>query len=153
VRRSSQRLSTTEPHRLYLDSSALVALFVSQPWSEEVERIALEFPYWVTHDISYAEVSGVFARHLWNGRMSEGDYQEVQARFHTIWLEGINPISSTLEVSIVARDLLKAHQPHLRAMDALHLAGALVVRRAVPIRFLTFDDRLSAIVQTLIPFP
>ena len=137
---------------LYLDSNALAPLFVEEANSAEVARLVGQFSKIVVSSIAYAEVCRVFARAHFEGALDDQGFEAAVSEFDRTWKAQINVIGLSYSVSVLARDLLRAHQPHLRAMDAIHLACALRVRQDVPLRFLTFDERLKIVSDALIPF-
>lgn len=136
---------------LYLDSNAFVKLFTDENPGEaaQVEAALEQSSDLASSAITHAEVCGVFARQFQQGRMSEEVYWETRQAFEDNW-EQVNIVEVSAAVSRIAADVLKAQQG-LRAMDALHLASALALRRSTPIRFLTFDTRLETAAQKLMP--
>lgn len=136
---------------LYLDSNALAPLFIEEFNSAQVARLVREFSKIVVSSIAYAEVCRTFARAHFEGALDDAGFEAAVSEFDRIWKEQINVIGLSYGVSVLARDLLRAHQPHLRAMDAIHLACALRVRQDAPLRFLTFDKRLKAVSDVLFP--
>lgn len=136
---------------LYLDANALAKLYLNETGRERVVRAVEATPQVVVSAIGYAEVRGVFARRLQEGTFSEDEHAEAVNAFHADW-ETVSVIDVSRSVSRLAGDVLKAHRAaRLRAMDALHLAVALETRRAVPLRFLTFDADLERVARALMP--
>ncbi|GBF07210.1 ribonuclease VapC [Deinococcus aerius] len=136
---------------LYLDSNAFVKLFTDENPEEaaQVEVALGRTSDLASSAITHAEVCGVFARQLQQGRMSEEAYWETRQAFEQNW-EQVNIVEVSAPVSKIAADVLKAHKG-LQAMDALHLASALALRQSTEIKFLTFDVRLQDAAGKLMP--
>lgn len=135
----------------YLDANALAKLYLDEDAAEQQQVIALieQCGRVASCAICYAEVSGVFARYFHGGQLTEGDYAEKMQLFSEDW-ETVELVDVVPELSVRAGQLMKG-QSNLRAMDALHLAAALHVRAAEPMRFLTFDLHLARVAQALMP--
>ena len=136
---------------LYLDSSALAKLYLDEDNAEQQNIIDLlgEYPRVATCTIAYAEVTGIFARLLHAGALTEADYADKLERFSADW-ETVIVLDVTQETNARAAQVMKA-QPGLRAMDALHLASALALRQSFSLRFLTSHARLERAAKGLMP--
>ncbi len=135
---------------LYLDANAIAKLYLSdEEGQDKVFRELDQHQTVATCAITYAEVTGLFARAFHDGRLTEEHYAEAVTSFTEEW-ESVKVLDVSTPLSQVAAMLMKAHQG-LRAMDALHLASALALRQSTPIQFLTFDTRLQAAAQKLMP--
>ncbi len=142
---------------LYLDSNALVSLYLERTYSLEVRTTIEAHGGWIaTSAITYAEVIGALVQAARAGQEKYSEKQVSQKAleasiqtFEALWDE-INVISVSLEVSQLARDVLRG-QNGLRAMDALQLSSALRMRQEVPVRFLTYDQKLLECVRNLMP--
>jgi predicted nucleic acid-binding protein len=129
--------------KLYLDTSALVKLYVEEAGSATVQEAVARAETVATNVIAYVEAFAAFARRRREGRLSRGDYrrtiQELQSDWdHYLLLEVTN------EVIRRAADLTAIHP--LRAYDAIHLASAKVLQERVrgPVSFACWDSNLSA---------
>lgn len=100
--------------RLYLDSSALVKRYVDEEGSDEVEAAMDEARRWETCRIGYVETTRALARY--------GD-EAAFGRFQFEW-PSFNVVELDLTVAEDAAEL--APVTALRALDAIHLAAALV---------------------------
>lgn len=135
---------------LYLDSNALAKLYLDEKTGKDRVLNLVE-----QHDevacclIGYAEVSATIARYSHEGKLNDAGYEEAMRLFADDW-QTVRVWPITSELTQVAAMLGKA-QDGLRAMDALHLASALALRRSTPIKFLTFDARLQTTAQKLMP--
>lgn len=136
---------------LYLDSNALAKLYLDEDNTEQEQVIDLlgQYPKVATCITAYAEVTGIFARLFHGGVLDGADYTDKLERFAADW-ETVIVLEVSQDVSVCAAQVMKA-QRGLRAMDALHLAAALALRQSVSLRFVTFDARLEAAVQKLMP--
>ncbi|UQN09634.1 type II toxin-antitoxin system VapC family toxin [Deinococcus sp. QL22] len=133
----------------YLDTNALVKLYVDEVGRDRVEKLIDEVEGALTTSvITYAESRGVFARYLREGKITAPEHNTIVENFNADW-EGMNAIDVTPSVYRRAGDLLVAH-PHLRAMDAIHMASVLDARTKIGIKFLTFDDALEAVATALL---
>lgn len=138
---------------VYIDSSAFVKLYLDENVKEQatVLEILERFERVACCSITFAEVSGVFARYFHEGKLGEEEYTEKLYLFSSDW-ETVEYVDLLQDLSVLASQLTKAHSG-LCAMDALHLATALTLRadEPEPIHFLTFDGHLQRIAQTLMP--
>jgi predicted nucleic acid-binding protein len=143
-------LTAPSPTTLYLDSNAIAKLYLTDEEGQATVYDALDHHEVVaTCAITYAEVTGLMARAFHDGRLSEDGYREAATSFAEEW-KTVKVYDVSTAVSQVAALLMKS-QPGLRAMDALHLASALAVRQATPIKFLSFDRRLQDAAGKLMP--
>jgi len=126
---------------LYLDTSALVKLYVDERMSQEL-TIAVDGAEAVaTSLIAYTEARAAFARARREARLSAQAYRHVVEAFVEDW-----PRYITVEVTDrLVKDAgeLAAHRA-LRGYDALHLASALILRQQMSsgVTFLAFDREL-----------
>ncbi|MFC6591992.1 type II toxin-antitoxin system VapC family toxin [Deinococcus lacus] len=135
---------------LYLDSNAIAKIYLTDERDRDtVFNLLDEYATAATCAITYAEVAGLLARALHAERLTEEDYAGAMTSFAQEW-ELLEVKEVNLQLSQIAAQVMKA-QPHLRAMDALHLAAALIVRQSVPLRFVTFDQRLEDAARQLMP--
>jgi len=127
----------------YLDTSALVKLYVKETGSAAVRAACDRSEALATSRLSYVEAHAAAAR-----RAREGDLsQKATARFAEN-LERDWQDYAIVEVSeVVCRLAVELAGRHpLRAADALQLASALFLRESArqSILFLCFDERLVA---------
>jgi predicted nucleic acid-binding protein len=125
----------------YLDSSAIVKLYVDEEASDTVRELVDSSVVVATSGVAYAEVRAAFARGLREGALDEAGYRRAVASFHADWptflcLEAVNSLL------FLAGDLTEEYR--LRGFDAIHLAAAIVLQRKVkePITFACWDSRL-----------
>jgi predicted nucleic acid-binding protein len=127
---------------LYLDSSAIVKIYIAEAGSKEVSNWISDARMVSTSLISRAEVSAAIARAT---RMNVFNNQEgrraIQA-FQKDWFDFIRlPI---LEATVAKADEL-AWQYYLRGYDAVHLAVTLLWQETIGeiVTLATFDQELQ----------
>lgn len=125
---------------LYLDSSALLKLYVEEPDSGRAEAILTSDGTWVTARHTFVEVR----RNL--GRLLEGrDFEVARRQFSRDW-ERTAVVELTEEVCIAAAQL--AELTGSRTLDALHLGAASVVGGG-SLPLVTFDLRQAQVARGL----
>lgn len=140
--------------KVYLDTSALVKLYVEEEGSPTVREAIARSETVATTVIAYVEACAAFARRRREGRLSRGHYrrtiQELQSDWdHYLLLEVTN--------DLIRRAAELAATYPLRAYDAIHLASAKVLQERLqgPIFFACWDSNLSASAKreglTLVP--
>ena len=124
---------------VYLDTSALVKLVVSEPQSEAIDVLVARTEYAVTSVIAYAECRSAIAR---GARSRRVDVAAATRSLDHVWAS-VHTLDVDLRLSSRAGDLAGHHL--LRGMDALHLASALeLADEDFPVAFATFDRDLAA---------
>ena len=135
---------------LYLDSSALVKLYVAEPESAQVRRLIARAKSVCTHLIGYAEICAAFGRAQRMGRVEATALPGVLEDFERDW--------QNMEIVGVSEALVRraghvAVQFGLRGYDSVHLAAAETLARDVGnpavFRFLAFDAALAAAAAAL----
>jgi predicted nucleic acid-binding protein len=125
----------------YLDTSALVKRFVSEPGSSEIQSLLTEGEPVASATIAYVELySGLTRRHR-EGGLSHGQYRLACRRVERDWMALVK-VELGAEILSSARGLIQRHG--LRAFDAIHLASALGLQAAAnePVTFVAADQRL-----------
>lgn len=135
---------------VYMDTSALVKLYVSETGTGQVEAVANESQgRFVTSVITYPEARGVFARYLQEGKLTPEAHDEIVTAFDTDW-QGMNEVDVTPVVYRRAGALVAVHLK-LRAMDAIHLSSALEVQQHADVLFMTYDKNLQLVSEKILP--
>ncbi|MHB8765014.1 MAG: type II toxin-antitoxin system VapC family toxin [Deferrisomatales bacterium] len=135
---------------LYLDSSALVKLYVAEPHSTLVREAVRDAALCCSHLIAYAEVRAALARALRLGRETAAGLQLHKQEFDRAWscLDVVLP-----DAALVRRAGELAEQCGLRGYDSVHLAAAESVagRLGPTVEFVlaVFDVELAAGARTL----
>lgn len=127
----------------YLDTSALVKLYVREEGSEIVRRALTQATVAATCQIAYAETRAAFSRSWREGLLSESDYRRTIALFRTDW-DRYLALAVSDKIVLLAGDLTEYH--HLRAFDAIHLASLITLRQQTqePVTALCWDTRLKS---------
>jgi len=127
---------------LYLDTSALVKLYVEEPLSQELTVAVADAEAVATSLVAYVESRAAFARARREARLSAQIYRRIEEAFATDWPRYISIEVTDLLVKD-AGDLAVTRS--LRGYDALHLASAVSLRQQVntSVTFLAFDRALS----------
>ena len=125
---------------LYLNTSALVKLYVEEAGTREMVARVERATAVATARITYAEARAAFARHRREGALRVADLRQVVRELDAEWGS-----FSVVEVSdaVVRRAGALAERHALRGYDAVHLAAAVDLRRAGgDVEFAAFDARL-----------
>jgi predicted nucleic acid-binding protein len=129
---------------LYLDTSALVKLFVEEAHSDRIRQAVFEGRLITTHTIAYIEACATFAR-VAHDRGEGALFSALRRNLDVQW-KAWEILNVTEPLVRRAADL--AGRYRLRGYDSLHLAAAAsafeVFRGHAPFRFAVFDSQLSA---------
>lgn len=126
---------------LYLDTSALVKLYVPETDSATVKQHVDEADLPTTSRIAFAEARAAFARKRREAAVSPRDYRTIVQDFDNDWESYfIVDVSETL----IKRAGKLAEQHALRGYDAVHLSSAVILSEEnnQPVSFVCFDDKL-----------
>ena len=131
---------------LYLDSSALVKLYIDEPHSEEVAHMMDETLAIGTSAISRVEVGAALARAARGNRLDAEAVRGAREQFAEDWPD-LSKVPVTESLLTHAENLAWKHG--LRAYDAVQLAAALVCEDTITklderVLFGCFDDELTA---------
>lgn len=128
---------------LYLDTSAVVKLYVEEEGSDKVKAAWEQARVVATSRIGYVEARAAFARAKREARLHAQEHRQTVEDLDRDWDSYF-----ILEVTegLVRRAGALAEDHALRAYDALHLASALTLRDRVQraVTFLCFDEQLEA---------
>ena len=112
----------------YLDTSALLKLYVREPGSEMVRKLVDEAAVVATSKVAYPEARAALARGRREGLLREKEYRQVVVALQNDW-----PRYLAVEVSDslvwLAGELAEKH--HLRGFDSIHLASAITLKTQV----------------------
>ena len=125
---------------LYLDTSSIVKLYLTEAhsgdvrgWSEEAEIVA-------TCRVAYPEMVSELTRRYRGGDLSKPDYELLLKTFNAEW-----PHFAVVDFDEIAAGRL-AEKHGLRGFDAVHLATAKQLKYSQPhisLVFSSFDDDLN----------
>lgn len=129
---------------LYLDTSALIKLYIEEPQSEQVVQAVRHANAIVTSALAYPETRATLTRAKRERRLSQADYQQALTKFLEDW-EQTGIIAAHDAIMTTAGTLAEQHA--LRRTDAVHLASALSIADAFASTprtffFLVFDRPL-----------
>lgn len=131
---------------LYLDASAIVKLLLDEEGYQQVQEVVAQATGIATSVVSYAEVRSALARKEREAAFEPGEYRRILDALERDW-DRYTVLHLTLFIVRSAGELTE-HRG-LRALDALHLASALLVQSTgdTPLLFLSSDRRLQAAAQ------
>ncbi len=128
---------------LYLDTSSLVKLYVTEAGSDVVHQLVGAASIVATSTVAYAETRAALARLRREGGLTASKLAVAKRELEEQW-----PTYLTLEttdmLSRTAGDLAERYA--LRGFDSIHLATFAEVARRAGVhetRFSSFDDRLN----------
>ena len=128
---------------LYLDTSALVKIYVEERGSANVRAQSDHAEGVATSRIAYAEAKAAFARKRRERGLSHKGYRSVIGDLDRDWDDYF-----VVDVSdgVVKSAGILAERHALRGADAIHLASALALASPSepPVVFFCFDSRLSS---------
>ena len=132
---------------LYLDTSSLVKLYVTEAGSEVVRQLVGDANVVATSVVAYAETRAALARLRREGVLTASKLTSAKREFDEQWPTYLS-LEMTDSLCRAAGDLAEKHS--LRGFVSIHLASfAEVSRRAGTddTRFSSFDDRLNQAAQ------
>jgi predicted nucleic acid-binding protein len=126
---------------LYLDTSALVKLYVDEQ-DRDVVRAAVSGAELLTVSmVGYPEARAALARKRREGNLADDELAAIISNLDDDW-PGISRLMVYDELAQFAGELAQKYE--LRGFDAIHLASAMYVAvRHNDLQFLAFDDRLN----------
>ena len=136
--------------RLYVESSAVLAALLGEPAGERARRIMAASEILITSELTLIECDRALHRAVALKKLAEPDAMERRALLAlaaSAW--GLLKISD----QVVERAREPFPGDPIRALDAIHLASALVTRSGVAgLQILTLDDRIRSSAR-LLGFP
>ena len=126
---------------LYVDTSALVKLYVPEPESSAVQQLVESAEIAAVSLVAYAEARAAFARKHRERAVDLKDYRRIIQEFNNDW---DNYFIVDVTEPLVKRAGQLAEQHGLRGYDAIQLSSAVLMREETRqvVSFCCFDDRL-----------
>lgn len=126
---------------LYLDTSALVKLYIDEEGTSLVRRLVQESSIVATSKVAYAEARSAFARAHREKLIDTSTHDEIVAVLKQDW-KSYFKLEITDELIDLAGELTLTHS--LRGFDAIHLSSALTLSYMSnqKVTVLCFDMRL-----------
>lgn len=124
---------------LYLDTSALVKLYVAEISSAEVKGAVEAADVVATSRLAYVEATAAFARKRRERGLTAGGFRTVLQDFEHDW-DNYFVVDVTDSLVKFAGRMARKHA--LRGYDAVHLASAVTIGRdgGLAVAFSCFDD-------------
>jgi len=131
---------------LYLDTSALLKLYINEPGAELVRRVTAASPVCM-HLIAYAETRSGLAKAQRMGRIDVHELEDIKWDFERDWERMLIVLPDDTNIRR-AGDLSERFS--LRGYDSIHLAAAeLVFRQHTEFTFVCFDKNLNKAANAL----
>ena len=126
---------------LYLDTSALIKKYFSEPGSDEVVSRWRESTGIATFSVAYAEAVASINRKYRETGFGKGRLGNILGAFSRDWNSFIR-VDVTDDLNGWIDKIISAH--HLRGFDAIHLSSALIIHETVPEEFvfICYDKKL-----------
>jgi len=133
---------------LYLDTSALVKVYIHETFSTHVLEAISSAAMVATHVLSFVEVHGAFARLQREGKLTTAQLDQLKLKFSKDW-ENYLQVETTQLVLQQAATFAEAFA--LRAYDGVHLAAAhyLFKQGQQAVTFACFDRKLNQAAEVL----
>jgi predicted nucleic acid-binding protein len=126
---------------LYLDTSALVKLFVAEPHSDAVRSGVADTDACTTSHLTLIETHATFARMRAAGRLDDAAHARTVSVLGRFWDDvAVVPAAE----HVVSAGVAVARRHALRGYDAMQLASALDAAEVAPVVFASFDGELEA---------
>ncbi len=140
---------------LYLDTSALVKLYVDEAWSDFVVGLHQQAEIIASHQIVFVEFHAALARRNREGDIATEQFVALKKTFTEDWANYLR-VQTEQPLLESAAELAEAFS--LRACDSVHLAAARLLEQNSDqaVMFACFDKRLNLAAKMLgmqfIPF-
>lgn len=133
---------------LYLDTSALVKVYISEEYSELVRKIYKEADIIAISSIGYVEFNSAIAQLLRESYLNDFQFKGIISDFNSSW-NSYQIIQPNNAVLIRAASLV--YKSELRAFDSIHLSSAeyLAFNTNDNVIFGCFDKRLINAAKSL----
>lgn len=127
---------------LFLDTSALVKLYIAEPGSERMREAAVRGEPVAVSVLAFAEIHATFARRRREELVTDAEIEQLRLSFADDWQE-LRQVPVGAAVLKLVPSLCNHHP--LRGADAVHLASALLLHQeGLEILFACSDRHLLA---------
>lgn len=134
---------------LYLDTSALVKLYVTEAGSKQVASAVEKADTLASSMLTYPETLATFARAGREARLNPFELATILSAFEKDW-QGYTRLDVSADVADLA-GALAARYP-LKGADAVHLASGYLLNELYGgVHFLSFDRQLNAAAGQVLP--
>ncbi|MGH8282607.1 MAG: type II toxin-antitoxin system VapC family toxin [Gammaproteobacteria bacterium] len=133
---------------LYLDTSALIKLYVNEEHSDDVQKAAVAAASLASSVLAYVETCAALSRLRREKALSGPQHERTRERFTADWGD-LRRVEATEAQLARAAELAEAFA--LRAYDSVHLAAADYLARAAgePLLFACYDAALNKAARIL----
>ena len=133
---------------LYLDSSAIVKQYVSEPGSIDLSKTIAESEINGTSVVARAEVVAAFRKATRTGALLEREAKDLKRQFERGWPNLVRT-RVTERLAELAANLGWVHG--LRGYDSIHLASAIAWQESLmlPVTLATYDRALWRVAQEI----
>ena len=133
---------------LYLDTSALVKVYVMEQASKAVQAAIKQYEVIATHGIAFIEAQAAFSRLKREKKITEHVFDDIKQCFTQDW-ENYLRVENSKSLMQHAVDLADAFA--LRAYDSMHLAAAALLAKQSQQAtvFACFDNKLNKAAKVL----
>jgi predicted nucleic acid-binding protein len=133
---------------LYLDTSALVKLYVRENYTDEMLNMVASHDQLASHQILYVEFHATLARLGREARLTDEQWRQLKHDFLIAW-PAFTQVGLTEPLLVRAAELAEGFA--LRGHDSLHLAAADLLRQVIvkPLIFASFDRHLNRAAKLL----
>jgi predicted nucleic acid-binding protein len=127
---------------VYAESSAVLAWLLAEPGGEMVREALATAQLVTASELTLIECSRVLIRSTQTGMLAEARAAEREALLHR---SEAHWAILAIEAAVIERARRPFPLEPVRTLDAIHLASALVARRAIPdLVLLSLDDRVRS---------
>lgn len=126
---------------VYVDASAILKVYVSEPDSDVARRLLRDDPAWASACVTIVEVRRNLRRML-----DDPQFEQACDAFELDWAE---TISLSIDDAAAERAARLAERTGVKSLDAIHLESALRAGAGEGMPVITFDRQLADAVRRL----